>query len=292
MTSSRFIRNEHDRAALAAYWAFCEPISDQVGEELRTACLDLPVFAEIMRAMTAEQIREQDARSKELQRAALIDGRWGPYVDDLALQGATYARMGVGFAAWFDVLAIYRDCLRTRLTHVAAGDLARAGLIGDGLNRHLDIAMGVIGDAYLATKEAIIRDQQEAIREISTPVLQINDQVLVLPIVGLVDTHRARQITESVLRAIRARRARAVVMDITGVPIVDSKVARHLAQTCESARLMGATVVVTGISQEIAQTLVTIGADLSSVRTLGDLQSGVEEVERLLSIAGGTGVAA
>jgi rsbT co-antagonist protein RsbR len=72
-------------------------------------------------------------------------------------------------------------------------------------------------------------------------------------------------------------------MDVTGVPIVDSKVANHFAQACEAARLMGAVVLLTGISQEIAQTLVTIGADLPGVRTLGDLQSGIEAVDRMLA---------
>jgi len=283
MTHPKITTNARDAKALAAYWKFYEPLAAELGEQLRLACLELPAFAEVMRSMTPQQIAEQDARSQQLQRAALVDGEWGPYLTDLAQQGAGYAQMGIGFASWFDLLAVYREQLRVRLQPLLETRPAEAALIADGLNRHLDIAMGAIGEAYLATKEVIIRDQQEAIREISTPVLQIRDQVLILPIVGVVDTHRARLITESVLKAIRARRARAVVMDVTGVPVVDSKVARHLAQTCESARLMGATVVITGISQEIAQTLVTIGADLSSVRTLGDLQSGVEEVDRILS---------
>lgn len=282
MSSSQPVRDPHDRAALDAYWSFYEPLADAISDELRRRCLALPVFAEIVRAMTPEQHRDQDRRSRELLRRALVDDAWAPYLGELATQGTVYAKMGVGFGAWFDVLALFRDVVRGHLGALSASDLERARLVADGMNRHLDIAMAGIGDAYLAAKEEIIRDQQEAIREISTPVLQISDEVLILPIVGLVDTHRARQITESVLRAIRAKRARAVVMDVTGVPIVDSKVARHLAQTCESARLMGATVVVTGISPEIAQTLVTIGADLSSIRTLGDLQGGIEEVTRAL----------
>jgi rsbT co-antagonist protein RsbR len=282
MTQATPVRNPHEADALVAFWHFYEAHAAELGEELRVACLELPAFAEIIRAMTPEQIRANDERSLRLQRAAIVDGAWGPYLADLGEQGAGYAKMGVSFGAWFEILAIFRDAMRKRLESLGETSLQRLALVNEGLNRHLDIAMATIGDAYLSPKETIIRDQQEAIREISTPVLQIRDQVLVMPIVGLVDTHRARQLTESVLKAIRARRARAVVMDVTGVPIVDSKVAKHLAQTCESARLMGATVIVTGISQEIAQTLVTIGADLSSVRTLGDLQSGVEEVERIL----------
>jgi anti-anti-sigma factor len=289
MIRNVLVRNARDDEALRAYWATYEPIADEVAAELREACLSLPDFAEIVRAMPPEEAARQEARGRELQRAAIFDGRVDEYLADLTQQGVGYARMGIQFASWFELCGIYRDLVTVRLGEAAIVDLARTTITSQGLNRLLhgmnrilDVAMQAIAAAYLAAKEEIIRDQQEAIREISTPVLQIREQVLILPIVGMVDTHRARQITESVLKAIRARRARAVVMDVTGVPIVDSKVARHLAQTCEAARLMGASVIVTGISQEIAQTLVTIGADFSTVQTLGDLQSGIEEVERLL----------
>lgn len=277
------IRTPRDAEALRAYWSVYEPAASAISDEVRDACLEIEDFAEIIRAMPDDVRAQQDARSVALQRAAILEGRWDAYLEDLTAQGVGYAKMGVSFGAWFDVIAAFRDLLRARLTELAKHDLERAALAAEGMHRLLDVAMATIGQAYLQAKEEIIRDQQEAIREISTPVLQIRDQVLILPIVGLVDTHRARQITEALLRAIRDRRARAVVMDITGVPIVDSKVAKHLAQACEAARLMGAVVIVTGISQEIAQTLVTIGADLSTVRTLGDLQSGIEEVEHLLS---------
>jgi rsbT co-antagonist protein RsbR len=97
-----------------------------------------------------------------------------------------------------------------------------------------------------------------------------------------VDSQRARQLTEQLLRGIRANRAKVVVMDITGVPSVDSTVANHLVQTVEASRLLGATVIVTGLSPEIAQTLVTIGVDLTKMNTVGDLQGGIEEAELLL----------
>jgi len=141
-----------------------------------------------------------------------------------------------------------------------------------------------IGEAYLSTKEAVIGSQQSAIRELSTPVLKVRERLLILPIIGIIDTQRARQVTESLLHAIRDHRAKAVVMDITGVPMVDSKVANHIVQSVEAARLMGATVVITGLSPEIAQTLVALGAQLPNIRTFGDLQGGIEEAEQLLGL--------
>ena len=130
--------------------------------------------------------------------------------------------------------------------------------------------------------ERIIRQQQEAIRELSTPVLQVRERLLILPIIGLIDPQRARQLTEQLLRGIRTNRARVVVIDITGVAAMDATVANHLVQTVEASRLLGATVIVTGLSPEIAQTLVTIGVDLGKMNTVGDLQGGIEEAERLL----------
>lgn len=142
--------------------------------------------------------------------------------------------------------------------------------------------LSIVALAFVEEREKIVRQQQEAIQELSTPVLQVRDQMLILPIIGVIDTHRARQLTEQLLRTIRTSRAKVVVMDITGVPGVDSKVANHLVQTVDASQLMGATVIVTGISPEIAQTLVTLGVDLTKMNTVGDLQGGIEEADHLL----------
>jgi rsbT co-antagonist protein RsbR len=142
--------------------------------------------------------------------------------------------------------------------------------------------IGIITDVMVFERERIIRQQQEAIRELSTPVLPIRDRLLLLPIIGVIDTHRARLLTDSLLRAIRSNRAKVVVMDVTGVATIDSKVANHLLQTVTAARLMGATVVVTGMSSEVAQSLVALGIDVARFNTAGDLQGGMEEAEELL----------
>lgn len=103
-----------------------------------------------------------------------------------------------------------------------------------------------------------------------------------LPIVGLLDSLRARQLTEQLLRSIRSNRAKVALIDVTGVPAVDSKVANHLLQTVDAARLMGAKVIVTGLSAEVAQALVTLGVDLSKMITYCDLQAGIDAADRLV----------
>lgn len=135
---------------------------------------------------------------------------------------------------------------------------------------------------FVQERERIIREQQEAIRELSTPVLPVREELLILPIIGVIDSQRARQLTEQLLRGIRANRAKVVVIDITGVPSIDSTVANHLVQTVEAARLLGARAIVTGLSPEIARTLVTIGVDLSKMNTVCDLRGGIEEADRAL----------
>jgi rsbT co-antagonist protein RsbR len=140
----------------------------------------------------------------------------------------------------------------------------------------------IVATAFNAERERVMRQQQEAIRELSTPVLRVRDRLLILPIIGLIDSDRARQLTEQLLGAIREFRARVAVMDITGVAAVDSKVANHLIQTVDAARLLGTTVIVTGVSAAIAQTIVTVGVDLSRIQTVGDLQGGIDLADRLL----------
>ncbi|MFO7279081.1 MAG: STAS domain-containing protein [Thermoanaerobacterales bacterium] len=141
----------------------------------------------------------------------------------------------------------------------------------------LTVAVG-----FVEERERVIRQQQEAIRDLSTPVLQVRERLVILPIIGALDSQRARQLTEQLLRSIRTNRAKVVVIDITGVPEIDSTVANHLVQTVDASRLMGANVIITGLSAEIALTLVTLGVDLSKVNAVGDLQGGIEEAERLL----------
>lgn len=145
----------------------------------------------------------------------------------------------------------------------------------------LDISLAI--ETYIDSRERTIKSlQQEAIRELSTPVLPFREGMLLLPIIGQIDSQRARQLTEHLLMSIRANRAKVIVIDITGVATVDSRVANHLVQTVDAARLMGAKVVISGISPEIALTMVTLGIDLGPVYTVGDLQNGIEHAERLL----------
>jgi rsbT co-antagonist protein RsbR len=180
------------------------------------------------------------------------------------------------------IVLLLRDVLARSLFKKYQTDFGMLNRVLDAYEPAANRIANTVGVSFVQERERIIREQQEAIRELSTPVLQVRERLLILPIIGVIDPHRARQLTEQLLRGIRTNRAKVVVLDITGVPYIDSPVADHLVQTVEAARLLGAIVIVTGLSPEIAQTLVSIGVDLGKMNTVGDLQGGIEEAERLL----------
>jgi rsbT co-antagonist protein RsbR len=181
-----------------------------------------------------------------------------------------------------EIVLLLRDVLARSLFEKYRDDF---GLLNRVLNAYEPAANRIaitVAGSFVEERERIIRQQQDSLRELSTPVLQVRERLLILPIIGVLDTARAHQLTDQLLQAIRTHRARVVVIDITGVPDVDEAVADHLVKTVDASRLMGAGVIITGLSSKIAQTLVTIGVDLSKMNTVGDLQGGIEEAERLL----------
>lgn len=180
------------------------------------------------------------------------------------------------------IVLLLRDVLARSLFEKYQTEFEMLNRVLDAYEPAANRIANTVAVSFVQERERIIRQQQEAIRELSTPVLQVREQLLILPIIGVLDSQRSRQVTEQLLRAIRANRAKVVVIDITGVPTIDSTVANHLVQTVDASGLMGASVIITGLSSEIALTLVTIGLDLSKMNAVGDLQGGIEEAERLL----------
>ncbi len=180
------------------------------------------------------------------------------------------------------IVLLLRDVLARSLFEKYQADFALLNRVFDAYEPAANRIANTVAVSFVEERERVIREQQEAIRELSTPVLQVRERLLILPIIGVLDSSRARQLTEQLLGAIQANRAKVVVIDITGVATIDLTVANHLVQTVEASRLMGASAIITGLSSKIAQTLVDLGVDLSMMRTVGDLQGGLEEAERLI----------
>jgi anti-anti-sigma factor len=154
-----------------------------------------------------------------------------------------------------------------------------------GVETGVKVLMADMGEALsesrrradeLQDKLELIEKQREAIEELSTPIIKIWDQVLVLPLIGTLDTRRSQRLTETLLTDIADTQSKITILDITGVPNVDSAVANHLLKTVAAVKLLGAECVITGIRPEVAQTIVHLGVDLSEVETLANLSEGLK----------------
>jgi rsbT co-antagonist protein RsbR len=277
-----------EQEALRLLWAVYERHYDEIMAATLAAVEADPAMKQILLQATPAQMEADQLKSKRQTEAAMRDGQWQPLMDDIREQGSHYARMGLPFQSWFTIVTAAQKVVVEKLFEVYGKDPDRLQAILLALNKwFFDITLARIGETYLDTREHVIKQQQEAIKELSTPVLPLRSGLLLLPVIGVIDSARARQLTEQLLDGIRAHRAKAVVIDLTGVPAVDSAVANHLLQTVRAAKLLGANAVVTGISTENAQTLTRIGVDLSGLITTSDLQSGIDEAEWILQVGRG-----
>lgn len=238
--------------------------------------------AELLTAMTPEEIFSEATAVYDNYVEVLETGSVEALQDYARDLSERIIPRGVETDEVLGIVLLLRDVLARSLFEKYQAEFDMLNRVLDAYEPAANRIANTVGVSFVQERERIIRQQQEAIRELSTPVLQVREQLLILPIIGVLDSQRARQVTEQLLRAIRANRAKVVVIDITGVPTIDSTVANHLVQTVDASGLMGASVIITGLSSEIALTLVTIGLDLSKMNAVGDLQGGIEEAERLL----------
>jgi rsbT co-antagonist protein RsbR len=190
-----------------------------------------------------------------------------------ALRAASQVRATRGFTPEESLLFV-QTCKEALIT-------ALHGLPDDGheallrIERLMDRCVLILASSFVAAREDVIRRQTESLRDVSTPVITLWDSMLLLPLVGIVDSVRAQQIAERLLTAISQTEAEVTLIDVTGVPVMDTSVARHILKTVEAAEMLGTRVVLTGISPATAQTMVKLGIDMSGVPTRGSLKSGL-----------------
>jgi rsbT co-antagonist protein RsbR len=198
---------------------------------------------------------ERYADQEQVQvRNLMTIGRYGPYEKEyihkdghlvpVRLSGQIVERQGERFI-WSSV-----------------EDISESKLAEEALRRSL-------------VQDEIIRAQEAALAELSTPLIPFSDRVVVMPLVGAVDSRRAQQVIDTLLSGIANTRAQVVILDITGVAMVDTQVANGLLRAAQAVKLLGAQAVLTGIRPEVAQALVGLGVDLSGIVTRGTLQSGI-----------------
>jgi rsbT co-antagonist protein RsbR len=178
----------------------------------------------------------------------------------------------------FSLKEVFFDLYRRELKDQDLIDMIwRISQIIDGLGLFTFETFGI-------ARERIIKSQAQALTELSTPVIQVWDGIVALPLVGTVDSARAKEIMENLLDAVVTKGADVVIIDITGVPVVDTQVANRLMRTVEAVRLLGTSSIITGINPVIAQTLVQLGVDLSQLSTKATLRAGLQQAFRDLKL--------
>jgi anti-anti-sigma factor len=157
------------------------------------------------------------------------------------------------------------------------GNLAEIQLVASDITarKQAEIDRAQAEQEQAVLQQQVIDVQQATLRELSTPLIPITDNVVIMPLIGTIDTQRAQQIMEALLEGVAQQQAELAIVDITGVSIVDTQVAQALISAAQAVRLLGAQVMLTGIQPQIAQTLVHLGVDLGSIQTHGSLQAGI-----------------
>lgn len=235
-----------------------------------------------LRGLTPET--EQTAEMHDLlagMQAALLVGedafaRDTTHALAVTLRAASHTRAARGFTPE-DSLRFLQACKETLIDAVQAAPALQAcqPWALRRIDRLMDRCLLILAGAFVTAREDVIRRQSESLREVSTPVITLWESILLLPLIGVVDSVRAQQISERLLEAIGATESEVTLIDVTGVPVMDTSVARHILKTVAAAEMLGTRVILTGISPSTAQTMVKLGIDMSGVPTRGSLKAGM-----------------
>jgi rsbT co-antagonist protein RsbR len=229
--------------------------------------------------MTKEEL---DMQSRELMDAIAMGARsgeitnldgpaWGQVREVLSSISASRAKQGFSTSETATFVLSLKQPIFNAVRRENASD--PAALFDDiwKSTQLIDKLALITADAYQATREKFIARQQEELMELSTPVVKLWEGILALPIIGTLDSARTQVVMESLLQAVVQTNSRVAIIDITGVPTVDTLVAQHLLKTITAARLMGADCIISGVRPQIAQTIVHLGIDLAGVITKAKL---------------------
>ncbi len=265
---------EEDVARLTGLKSFAERWTHDITEGLYELIMGQPES----RAFFPDQATL--ARVKKLQNAyflGLFSGKYDlNYVRDRLRVGMAHERIGMPPKLYLGAYRRYLALIHARLLEHFKGNASEAANALESIRKVIFFDMALAIDTYIAAYLETMTRHQAAIRELSTPVIKVHDRILLLPIVGTVDTQRAHQIMETVLLQVVEQQAKVMILDIAGVPVVDTKVADHILKTTAAVQLLGAQTILTGISASVARTVVQLGLEITRMYTRSKLSEGIE----------------
>jgi rsbT co-antagonist protein RsbR len=289
-THTRYMsRLKFDEAELRSRRAFCELTDDDLARlrslrpfaQSHTAAIVNEFYDLLLSHDHTRKFFPDEATIRRVKRTqseyflGLFEGRCDlAYVEDRIRVGSAHERIGLAPQWYLGAYRRYLALLAKKLDESLPP--AEAAAAFDSIQKIVFFDVTIAIDTYIAANLQTIQRHQAALRELSTPVIRVYDRILLLPLVGAIDSLRAQQIMDTVLLRIVEEKAKAIIIDIAGVPVVDTKVADNLVKTTASVRLLGAQTILTGISAQVARTIVQLGVDVSTMHTRSRLQDGIE----------------
>ncbi len=267
-----FALSDEDLARLASLRSFADTHTEAIVDAFYELLLAHP---DTRRFFPDESTVRRVKRAQREYFLGLFQGRCDlAYVEDRLRVGAAHERIGLAPRWYLGAYLRYLQIMQDRLFAEFPAAEARAAFASIQRLVWFDVSLAV--DTYIAANLDAVGRHQAAIRELSTPVIRVHDRVLLLPLVGAIDSVRAQQVMDTVLLRVVEEKAKCIIIDIAGVAVVDTKVADNLVKTTASVRLLGAQTILTGISAQVARTMVQLGVDISAMHTLSSLAEGIE----------------
>ncbi len=254
---------------------------EEIAQETATMIKNIPLDNEIEYSVLISRLREL-VNQLILTLKSGVDEDYIRFFDDLIRQKVNE---GYNINDIQRILTVLRD----KLIDVIEKEYYEQP---DKINEYFKVIVKIIGEsrisigkAYIKVRENTIIQQQQALNELSTPIIPLFDKIVVVPLVGTIDTFRAKQTIERLLNAIVSEHAEIVIIDVTGVPIIDTAVAQNLLNAASAARLLGSTCILVGISPDMAQTIIKLDVNLfSSVITNTNLKKGLETALNIIGL--------
>jgi anti-anti-sigma regulatory factor len=256
-------------AGLRAYASFAKANMKRISELNAAAYAGVASFGPMMSKLRGDAMLAQNLANIDKIAAAASSGDWEQYLATLRERGISYAKQGMDFASWTTAFQRMFNSL-IDLLFDSVPDREELRVMLKGTSELFDVIVQVVGQTFFDA-------QQSTMRALGTPILLADDRLLLVPLVGELGDDRLRDLTSKLLAAVRVERARAVVVDLTGVPSVDSNAMAMLTRVTSACSLMGARVVISGLMPSVCRSLVTLGVAFpADVETVGSLHEALD----------------